>query len=297
MGLLFGAKLSANADTVLIGHNPSHVREIQEKGVTVREGERTLHYAMKAAVNGECHEPADLIILFTKAYQNDDALKDSRNLNGENTYVLTLQNGMGHEGVLSRHVRMDHVLIGMTEQGSSKEGICSIVHSGTGTTSFARAQGTKGSETDSERLNEFCRVFEASGFPCSISENIRYMIWNKLMINASSSVLSGVLQKPQGYVAENEWAWSICRDLIREICETASGEEFEFDVQEQTERIYRHLNRAKNGYTSVYADLKYGRKTEADYISGAVVKAAEAQGKTVPAQSLILRLLHAMEQQ
>lgn len=53
---------------------------------------------------------------------------------------------------------------------------------------------------------------------------IRQIVWNKLMINASSGVLSGLLQQPQGYVVKNESAWAVCRDLIPEIGSEAEKE-------------------------------------------------------------------------
>ena len=56
-------------------------------------------------------------------------------------------------------------------------------------------------------MEEIRCIFEKAGFPCSISDDIRFEVWNKLMINASSSALSGVLGVPQGYVAEDERKW------------------------------------------------------------------------------------------
>lgn len=38
------------------------------------------------------------------------------------------------------------------------------------------------------------------------------MIWDKLMINASSSVLSGILQVAQGYVEQDSHAWTLARE-------------------------------------------------------------------------------------
>ena len=43
------------------------------------------------------------------------------------------------------------------------------------------------------------------------------------------------------------------------------------------------------------ADLKNMRKTEVDYISGAVVRAAARQGRRDPAQEMMVNLVHAME--
>ena len=244
---------------------------------------------------GSRREPADVVLLFTKAYQIRDVLSENRGLIGPDTMLLTLQNGAGHDRVMREFADSAHVLIGTTKQGSYRESASVIVNSGLGETVFGGAASQGEQAPDRARLEELRSVFENAGFPCAVSDNIRFEVWNKLMINASSSVLSGVLQVPQGYVAENEMAWSICEDLIREICAAAAGEGAVFVPEEQILRVREHLRKAPDGYTSIYADIKNGRKTEADFICGAVVRTAQEQGLRVPVQETILRLVHAME--
>ena len=289
MGLLYGAKLSANAEVVLVGNNAEHLKEINDNGIILkRDGNETV-YHVPAVISGQITEPADMIILFTKAYLTEEALEQNKSLIGPNTTLLTLQNGAGHEEMLSKFADRKNILIGTTAQGSYRENAHTIVNSGLGDT-------VVGAISDEfTGIEEIGEVFEQSGFPCKISDNIGQTVWNKLMINASSSVLSGVLGVNQGYVAQNGHAWEICKDLIREICMTATGEGYSFDEEEQIARIANHLKNAPGGYTSIYADLKNGRKTEVDYISGAVVRAAKRQGKTVPTQELMVRMVHAME--
>lgn len=289
MGLLYGAKLSACAEVVLVGNNAEHVGEINDNGITLkRDGNETV-YHVPAVLSGQATEPADMVLLFTKAYLTEEALEQNKSLIGPNTVLLTLQNGAGHEEVLSKFADKKNILIGTTAQGSYRENAHTIVNSGLGDT-------VVGAISDEfTGIEEIGEVFEQSGFPCVISDNIGRTVWNKLVINASSSVLSGVLGVNQGYVEENSHAWEICKNLIREICMTATGEGYHFDEEEQIARIANHLKNAPGGYTSIYADLKNGRKTEVDYISGAVVRAAKKQGKSVPTQELMVHMVHAME--
>ena len=295
MGLLFGGKLAACADVSLIGSNTANLKEINEKGVTIKRDGSSVTRMVPAYKGGSCKEPADVVLLFTKAYQIRDVLSENRGLIGPDTMLLTLQNGAGHDRVMREFADSAHVLIGTTKQGSYRESASVIVNSGLGETVFGGAASQGEQAPDRARLEELRSVFESAGFPCAVSDNIRFEVWNKLMINASSSVLSGVLQVPQGYVAENEMAWSICEDLIREICAAAAGEGAVFVPEEQILRVREHLRKAPDGYTSIYADIKNGRKTEADFICGAVVRAAQEQGLRVPVQETILRLVHAME--
>ena len=295
MGLLFGGKLAACADVSLIGSNAANLKEINEKGVTIRRDGSSVTRMVPAYKGGSRREPADVVLLFTKAYQIRDVLSENRGRIGPDTMLLTLQNGAGHDRVMREFADSAHVLIGTTKQGSYRESASVIVNSGLGETVFGGAASQGEQAPDRARLEELRSVFENAGFPCAVSDNIRFEVWNKLMINASSSVLSGVLQVPQGYVAENEMAWSICEDLIREICAAAAGEGAVFVPEEQILRVREHLRKAPDGYTSIYADIKNGRKTEADFICGAVVRAAQEQGLRVPVQETILRLVHAME--
>ena len=276
MGLLFGGKLAACADVSLIGSNPKNLKEINENGVTIKRGDSSVTRKIPAYQGGSCSEPVDVVMLFTKAYQIRDVLSENRGLIGPDTLLLTLQNGAGHERVMREFADSAHVLIGTTKQGSSRESASVIINSGLGETVFggAPAEGEPG--PDKERLEELRSVFERAGFPCAVS--------------------SGVLQVAQGYVAENENAWSICQDLIREICAAAAGQGAIFDPEEQILRVRDHLRNAPGGFTSIYSDLKNGRKTEADFICGAVVRAAQDQGLRVPVQETILRLVHAMEE-
>ncbi len=297
MGLLFGGKLAACADVSLIGSNEGNLKEINSKGVTIKSsfGDETVTRMVPAYRGGSRKEPADVVMLFTKAYQIRDVLNENRGLIGPDTLLLTLQNGAGHDRVMREFADSAHVLIGTTKQGSYRESASVIVNSGLGETVFGGASTAGEQAPERGRLEELRDLFERAGFPCAVSDNIRYEVWNKLMINASSSVLSGILQVVQGYVAENENAWLVCEDLIREICAAAAGEGAVFDPEQQIARVRAHLKNAPNGYTSIYADLKYGRKTEADFICGAVVRAANDNGLRVPVQETILRLVHAME--
>ena len=295
MGLLFGGKLAACADVSLIGSNAANLKEINEKGVTIKRDGSSVTRMVPAYKGGSRREPADVVLLFTKAYQIRNVLSENRGLIGPDTMLLTLQNGAGHDRVMREFADSAHVLIGTTKQGSYRESASVIVNSGLGETVFGGAASQGEQAPDRARLEELRSVFENAGFPCAVSDNIRFEVWNKLMINASSSVLSGVLQVPQGYVAENEMAWSICEDLIREICAAAAGEGAVFVPEEQILRVREHLRKAPDGYTSIYADIKNGRKTEADFICGAVVRAAQEQGLRVPVQETILKLVHAME--
>ena len=82
---------------------------------------------------------------------------------------------------------------------------------------------------------------------------------------------------------------------VGELCAAATADGYPFDAEEQIARIRLHLQKAPDGFTSIYADLKAGRRTEVDVINGAVVEAGHRHNIPVPTHEFVVELVHAME--
>ena len=144
-------------------------------------------------------------------------------------------------------------------------------------------------------LPKLKEAFDQCGFNVKIHENIQTLIWDKLFTNVSLSALTGVLQVDMGYIAANEYAWDLCCQLIHETVKTAAAAGLNFDEEKVREKVKNTSINNPNGCTSIRADLRDGRRTEVDTISGAVVRAAHKYGVEVPGHECIVRLVHAME--
>ena len=290
MGLLFGSYLSQKNEVTLVGTNPAKMQAINQTGVTIREMDGSEHtYRPHATADTSALSPVDLVLVQVKASASEAALTKNKNLIGPETILMTLQNGMGHDALLSRFAAREQIVIGTTQQGSYKLGETAVCHSGLGKTFLGTVTG------DSSRFAALAEVFAGCGFPCEVCPQVQGMIWDKLMINASSSVLSGILQVAQGYVEQDPHAWALAEKLIRELCAAATAEGYPFDADEQIARIRLHLQKAPDGFTSIYADLKAGRRTEVDVINGAVVAAGHRHNIPVPTHEFVVELVHAME--
>lgn len=291
MGLLFGAYLSTANEVTMIGRSREKMDDIKNNGVSVEEIDGTVKdYSMDAVTDTKALAPFDLVMVFTKTGATRAALEQNRNIIDEHTVLLTLQNGMGHENVLKEFAPIERILIGTTKEGSYRKSSRSICHSGVGSTAFGTIAG------DCSQYQNVADAFNRSGLECALAPEIKRMIWDKIMINASSSVLSGIFQVPQGCVFTKAHVWNIAKKLIIELCATATADGYAFDAAEQIERIEKHLKAAPGGYTSIYADLKAGNKTEVDVINGAVVAEAHRLGMPVPTHEIIVDMVHGMEE-
>ncbi len=290
MGALYGGYLSRKHDVTIVDVNPALIEKVQRDGLVIAEPDGSsavYHPAITGDTTGL--QPVDLIIVFVKAMFSQSALEKNRALIGPNTYLMTLQNGSGHEEVLKLFVDEAHVIIGTTQHNSAVAAIGEIRHGGSGMTHLGNLTG------DVRPLAPIAQAFTESGLEADCVENVQQLIWQKMFTNVSASVLTGILQVPLGYIAENESAWATCETLIREAVAVAAGEGLDFDAEQKIAEVRAVCEKSPKGLTSIYADLKNGRRSEVDTISGSVVRASERNGVPAPTHRAMVQLVHALE--
>ena len=291
MGMLFGGYLSQGNSVWLLDVDQERVDKINADGVTIRERDgtdRVFHPA--AAVDPAGLPEMDLVLIFVKSMFTREALSKNRRLIGPDTYLMTLQNGAGHETKLLPFTDRAHVIIGSTQHNASVVATGCTYHGGTGLTSIGVLEG------DGAAAVDIAACFTACGFPCVTSEDVKRQIWSKLFTNTAASSLTAVLQVPLGFLCDNPHARSLLRALCREAVAVANAEGISrFDEGEVIEEVEAVCRNARNGCTSICADIRDGRRTEVDTISGSVLEAAKAVGLSVPYHEMVVRLIHALE--
>lgn len=291
MGSIYGGHLSLENEVYLVDTNPEVVRIINEKGITLEEGGEDHVYHPKAVTDTSGLPEMDLVILFVKALFSRAALGGNRCLIGKDTYLLTLQNGSGHEDILGEFVPEDHIIIGTTEDQGTVLGMAHIRHGGTGGTNLGMlVPDTEG------MLQKVKETMDACGFRAKIHENIQQLIWNKLFVNVALSAVTAVLNVKMGFIAEDEHAFALSAQLLHEAVTVAKAMGLEADEGHLLQEIRDTSARVPEGITSICADLSKGRKTEVDTISGSVVRAAKKVGVPVPAHEFLVNMVHAMEE-
>jgi 2-dehydropantoate 2-reductase len=290
MGMLFGGYLSKHNEVVLIDTDQATVDKINRDGIRIKETSGTIiATGFNAAISSARFAPADLAILFVKSMHSKIALEANRKIIGPDTYVLSLQNGFGHDAILREFVAEDKIVVGTTQHNSSiiEPGV--IRHGGGGNTYIGLLTG------NGDKLKEIETAFNRCGIPAEISDNIREKVWEKLFVNASASVLSAIMQVNLGFLIKSKYAWRLTEQLIKEAVAAANGDGMAFEEEKTLEAIRRLIENASDAYTSIYADIRDGRKTEVDVISGAVALAAARSNTPAPGHEFVVQLIHAME--
>lgn len=116
MGSLFGGLLAEQGhDVTLVDVSTAHLQAIQSQGLRLHNdrGERNIR-ALRACRPEQAEGQPDLVLVFTKTLHTASALAGVARLIGPQTYVLSLQNGLGNVEVIGQHVSAERILIGVT---------------------------------------------------------------------------------------------------------------------------------------------------------------------------------------
>ncbi|EEQ58417.1 ketopantoate reductase family protein [Clostridiales bacterium TF09-2AC] len=290
MGSIYGGHLSQNNEVYLVDTAAPVVEHIRKEGLKIQENGQDVIYRPQAMTSTEGLEPVDLVILFVKSLFSRAALSGNKSLIGPDTYVMTLQNGSGHEDILGEFVDQDHIVIGTTEDNGAVLGLGHIRRGGEGNTNVGMLV-----EDKDGFLPKLKEAFDCCGFNVKIHANIQQLIWDKLFTNVSLSAVTGILQVDMGYIASNEYAWAMTRRLIKEAVAVAKAMGLEADEEAIAAKVRKTSEMSPNGCTSIRADLRDGRKSEVDTISGSVVRAAAKVGVPVPSHEFVVNMVHALE--
>ena len=291
MGSIYGGRLSLKNEVYLIATRETLAEEINSRGLKIEELGQVNIYHPTAVTDSSELGPMDLVILFVKATASETALSQNAGLIGPETRLMTLQNGAGHEDILGKFAPPGRIIIGTTEDNGAVLGPAHVRRGGQGRTNVGML--TEDEEGFLPRLKE---AFDSCGFHVKIHDNIQYLIWDKLFTNVSLSAVTGILQVDMGYIAANPHAWDMTCRLIHEAVLTARAAGMDFDEEQLKERVRLTSLNNPQGCTSIRADLRSGKNTEVNTISGAVVRAAHKYGLEVPCHEFVVNMVHAMEE-
>ncbi len=290
MGCLYGGYLSQNHEVIMLDAYQPQVDAIRENGITIKvKGEVKNYKNVKAEISGEYQDAVDLVIIFVKTNYSEMALESNKALFGENTVVMTLQNGAGHDRKIAKYVDKKNIIIGTTKNNAVNIGNGGTDHRGIGGTTI----GSNSKECD--KIDEIANIMREVGFEVEVSDDVQRVIWSKLFVNLSINTFTALIETPIGYMLQNKNAWDFAKRLVYEAVEVAEADGTYFDRREALEMVRKVCEDAGSGYSSMYQDRKNRVKMEIDAINGAIVEQAKIYGVPTPYNTLIVNLIHAVE--
>jgi len=287
MGCLYaGAFHRAGAGVTLIDVDPGHLAAINSRGLELdtRAGVETLRLA--ALRPEHARETVDLVVLFTKTFHTDAALEGVKSIIGPATHAMTLQNGLGNDEAVARHVARERVIAGVSTLPSDLIGPGRVRSHGEGGSKIYPAYGG-----DTGFAQEVADLLTAGGLPTVLEPDIRAAIWSKAIFNAAMNALCALTRRTPGFLGAHEEARALIRTVVLEGVRAAQASGVAIEAEPILDLTVVSVTDHADHEASMLQDVKAGRRTEVDAINGAIVRAAQAAGVTVPVTETLWRLV------
>ena len=290
VGSLFAANLAQLEDVEVWAYDASreHVDAINATGLRL-SGAGDVVGRLNATTDASELPPCDFGIVATKAMHTDAAIAATAHAFAEG-YVATVQNGLGNEETLARHV--ERVIRGTTFPAGK------IVEPGH-VQWDVKGDTTIGPYDDRTPLEEARRLADActrAGMPTTAVADARGPQWRKVIFNAATNPLGALTGLTHGRVCERPDLRRLASQLVDEGKAVAAAQGIVLDSD--PEELIDYAARPDVAYdhkASMLQDVEARRQTEVDYLNGGIAGFGKKLGVPTPTHETIWALVKGVE--
>lgn len=291
MGLLFSAFLTKSKEEIwLLAKDKDRAAEISEKGIKITGVLGDWDAKVKCTDDPKEIGVVDLAIIAVKSYATKEISVKIKPLVGDDTLVLTIQNGLGNIEVLVEAFGEDKVIGGLTNQGATLMAITHVKHAGKGETIIGTTNGSA-----SVGLRQIREIFNKVGIDCRVTKDIKGMIWSKLIVNVGINALTAISHLKNGQLLKFESINRIMCDAVKEATKVAKRKRIKLAYDDPLSKVESVCEATADNISSMLQDVVNKKRTEIDAINGAIVRHAQTLGIQVPVNSMLVDLIKTIE--
>lgn len=283
MGGYVGAKLSSAGHEVIFIARGQHLKAIQKQGLRVLSPDGDIHIQPAQAVEDTTKVGSvDLILFSVKLYDTEAAARSCLPMMDENTFMLSLQNGVESIDLISKIVGNNKTIGGAIYVSAHIESPGVIRHNGgTDILLFAEEDSKPSVRTDCLE-----KILNEAGLKAKRHDDLHVMLWSKFILlsaNAGIGSLTGlgilaIKQDPDMYPLFREAM------LEAQAVARAMGVDLQEDLIEGIFKVIENLD-GHDLIASQALDLKKGRKMELEWIQGTIHRLGKKHNVPTPVHS------------
>ena len=292
MGGMFGGWLArAGHDVTLVDVSLPAVEAINREGLAIEEKDGSVtNIAVHATSRPDAVGAVDLILNFVKCYNTEAAVRSALPMLGEDTAVLSLQNGWGNADRIAEVAGRQRVMVGLTYHSGTLVGPGHIKHPGSGMTYVGELDGRA-----SPRLSAAVGALRSAGLEVTESPRIIEEVWKKLALNVCTLPTAALLGFFANELNQFDGTRLVMRGLLAEVGAVARAQGIGLDEDERWAAITGLLDRAVGAKGSMMQDVEGRRPTEIDVINGAIVAAGREHGIPTPVNDTMVALIKSLQ--
>lgn len=288
VGGYYGGLLAKAGQELTFIARGAHLQAIRDKGLHVKSvhGDFTVSPVKATDRPGEIGA-VDLVLVATKTYHTDEAAQAIKPLIGDNTVVISLQNGIDAAERIGSAVGMERMLGGATWLSAAIEAPGRIGQ-------YSQFRRIALGELDGRitpRAQAVASAFATTPAVVELVPNIRQMLWTKFVFISAISALGGLTRVSVGEYRHVPEAREVLAQAMAEVAAVAQacGVALDADIVAKTLSFIDAA--APDMRPSMQRDLEAGRMSELESMIGVVVRLGRERGVPTPVMRLAYALL------
>lgn len=298
IGSLFAGHLAEVVDSTVLTRREEHADKLNQQGLRVSgKTERVAKVIASTdpAVLGEM----DLVIIATKAGAIEET---ARTLQGyfPGALMMTVQNGLGCEEIVAEYGQWP-IVSAVTFMSGTRHSDTHVEYE-LDTETWMGSWVSRGPGYG--QVKQIAALLEASGLKARAFEDLLPAQWSKLIFNSTVNSVAAITDLPHVKAFADQNSVSDLGHLVFEMMNegkrvaAAKGIQLFEDPWVMNVEATTYGQTGNDNYAhapSMLEDVRARRKTEIDWITGAIVHAAREVGVPVPITESLFRLVKARE--
>jgi 2-dehydropantoate 2-reductase len=292
VGGYYGALLARAGQDVIFIARGEHLNAIRQNGLRVKSvtGDFTIYPAV-ATDNPANIGFVDLVIIATKTYQTEEAIRIVRPIIGKDTAIVPLQNGVDAAERIGEMVGMRHMLAATTWIYAAVQSPGVIVHY----SRFSRIAIGEPDGSDTPRLQAIYAALKSAGVVVEMSHEIQKRIWTKFAFISAVSAVGCLTRLSIGEYRNVRETRLALAEAISEVAAVAASKGVELDANIADTTISFIDTNDPEMKTSMQRDFEAGRLSELESMIGVIPRMGRSQHVPTPFMDFAYAMLKPVE--
>ena len=271
LGSIFGGIfLDKGFNVTLIEVLEERVRLIDKEGLRIQwpDGERT-HARFPITSKVDEVGVKDMVMVAVKGYHTRSAIENAMPMIGDDTIVISVQNGLGNLETIAETVGPERVVGGITAHSGMPVSMNEVRYVGglgpllvIGPYDGVPRQGFK----------NMVEQFQAVGLDVHTTPDINSVIWKKLIANVSTNVVAALTGLTGGIAVKHEPSVKIIEALSQELAQVARAKGIDFpELDDPLEFSLNAFASTRDNRVSMLQDVEAGRPTEIGNLNEVII--------------------------
>lgn len=290
VGSLFAAHLAQKGEVDVWAYDvwKDHVDAMRQNGLRL-SGAADFTAKLNATSDPAEIPRCDYGIVATKAIHTKSAIAQVARAFDENSAVCSVQNGVGNEELIAEHVK--YVIRGTTFPAGHPIAPGHVGFDIKGDTWIGPFEPTN---TPMSKVEELAGLITRSGMNVIALKDARGAQWTKLIFNASTNPVGGLTLLHHGAATRLPATGQLFNDLIAEGEQVAKALGIELHGDPRA-LVQKGANAPGKHRASMLQDVLAKRRTEVDFMNGAIVQWGEKTGVPTPLNKAMWQLIKGLE--